>query len=164
MESLKNLIEKFRESLNFENDFLVKIEKSYLELDMLLPEENRARLKIKDFVRNMKSGESDIVKLNVGGNIFYTLESTLTKKIPKENSDEFYGTHLLEDMFEESEKSETKIQFIDRDPTYFNYILDHLRNPNEELILPDDEFILKKIQKEAKYFMLDSLVKRTGIR
>ena len=114
MESLKHIIGKFRESLNFENEVLLKIEKAYLELVILLPEEDRARVKIKDFVKNMKSGESDIVKLNVGGNIFYTLESTLTKKIPKENCDKFYGTHLLEDMFEESEKNKTKIQFIDR--------------------------------------------------
>ena len=74
-----------------------------------------------------------------------------------ENSDEFYGSHLLEKLLEESEKHGTHIQFIDRDPTYFNYILDHLRDPKEELILPEDEFILKKIQKEAKYFMVEHI-------
>ena len=157
MEGLKSLIEKYRVNLNLENEVLAKIEKAYLELSKLLPEEDRARVKIKDFVRNMKNGESDIVKLNVGGNIFYTLKSTLTKKIQKETCDEFYGTHLLEDMFEESERNRTQIKFIDRDPTYFNYILDYLRNSNEKLSLPDDEFILKKILREAKYFMLDGL-------
>ena len=89
MESLKNFIEKFLQSLNFENDVLVKIEKAYLELAILLPKEDRARVKIKDLVKikKTKSGESSIVKLNLGGNIFYNLESTLTKKIQKENCD-----------------------------------------------------------------------------
>ena len=70
MESLKSLIERFRQSLKLENDVLTQIEKVYLELAKLLPEEDRARVKIKEFVRNVKNGDSDIVKLNVGGNVF----------------------------------------------------------------------------------------------
>ena len=64
------------------------------------------------------------------------------------------------ELLDAAEKNKTQIQFIDRDPTYFNYILDHLRDPNEELTLPDDDFFLKKILKEAKYFLIDSLVNK----
>ena len=65
-------------------------------------------------------------------------------------------------MLEESERKKGQIPYIDRDPTYFNFILDYLRDPNDESIV--DEFILKKILVEAKYFKLDSLVKKTEKR
>ena len=128
---------------------------TYVELFKMLPEEKRMR--VKDLVKRMKSEETDIVKVNVGGTIFCTSRSTLTRKIKKENGDEFYGTHLLQGLFEELETNTSQIPFIDRDPAYFNYILDYLRDPNEELLLTDDEFILKKILREAKFFMLDGL-------
>ena len=38
-------------------------------------------------------------QFNVGGKIFSTFVSTLTKKIKKTNSDEFYDCHLLASNF-----------------------------------------------------------------
>lgn len=53
--------------------------------------------KIQEMVKKLNYGDSDIIKFNVGGKIFSTYISTLTKKIPKmENPDEFYEPHLLE--------------------------------------------------------------------
>ena len=161
MDGFKKLIEQFRESLKFENVVLTQIEKAYMELVKILPKEERMGVKIKDMVKSTQSDETDIVKVNVGGSILYTLRSTLTRKIKKENGDEYYGTHLLQGLFDESETNMSQIPFIDRDSTYFDIILDYLRDPNEELFLPEDEFILKKIQREAKYFRLDGLVKNT---
>ena len=160
MEGLKILIDQFQESLKFENEVLTQIKMAYMKLVEMLPEEDRMRVKIKNIVKNIKSDEAEIVKINVGGSIFYTLRSTLTGKIKKENGDEYYETHLLHGLCDESEENNGQIPFIDRDPTYFNYILDYLRDPNEELSLPEDEFILKKILREAKYFMLDALSKK----
>ena len=50
-------------------------------------------------MKRISTGESDIVKFNVGGKIFSTFVSTLTKKIKKTNSDEFYDCHLLASNF-----------------------------------------------------------------
>ena len=89
-----------------------------MELATLLPEEDRARVKIEEFVRNVKIGDSDIVKLNLGGNVFYTLKSTLTKKQKNEViHDWLNGTHLLMELFDAAEKNGTQIQFTERDPT-----------------------------------------------
>ena len=102
--------------------------------------------------------DPDILKLNVGGMIFYTLKSTLSKKIKKDNANEFHETHLLEEMYNDSLKENKEIKFIDRDPTYFNYILDYLRCPNKKLILPNKKMILKQLKNEAEYFKLNGLV------
>ena len=45
--------------------------------------------------------------------------------------------------------------FIDRDPTYFAYVLNHLRG---ECALPDDAHVLDAIRIEAEYYCLLSLV------
>jgi hypothetical protein len=50
-------------------------------------------------MKKLSTGESDIVKFNVGGKIFSTFVSTLTKKIKKNNSDEYCEPHLLSSNF-----------------------------------------------------------------
>lgn len=107
--------------------------------------------------------ESDIVRFNVGGQIFTTLKSTLTKKIKKPNSFDFYPTNLLGDMV--TGKTTVRLDdqnavFIDRDPKYFEHILNYIRslasNDCVNLVSCSDE---DKIQllKEADYFNLPGL-------
>jgi len=75
--------------------------------------------------------ENEIVKFNVGGTIFSTYRSTLTKRIKKFNSDEYYDPHLLNGLImglTEIKFDDNNAIFIDRSPDYFNYVLDYLRN------------------------------------
>lgn len=67
-----------------------------------------------------KENESKYVRLNVGGHFFVTSESTLTKK-----------ESMLSAMFSGSftpEKDKEGWVCIDRDGTFFNYILNYLRD------------------------------------
>ena len=93
---------------------------------------------------------SSTVKLNVGGQHFTTSVQTL-KKDP--NS-------MLAAMF--SGKFEMKPSevdgsfFIDRDGTYFRFILNYLRNG--ELILPEGATFLKELEAEAKFYQLQGIL------
>jgi hypothetical protein len=62
------------------------------------------------------------LKVNVGGTIFETTAETLQKDVGN------FRKHLLERLSEESQKNKNPFIFIDRDPTYFRYILNFLRD------------------------------------
>lgn len=109
--------------------------------------------------------ESEIVKFNVGGTIFSTYRSTLTKRIKKFNSEEYYDPHLLNGLImglTNVKLDDQNAIFIDRSPDYFNYILDYLRSVGatetvQKFSLPKDEDVLKEIANEAKYYKVTGL-------
>jgi len=85
------------------------------------------------------------VKLDVGGKLFSTTISSLTK----------YPDSMLGAMFSgryEIMKNDDDCVFIDRDPKYFRYVLDFLRN--DEIDFPTDVTEVKKINREMEYFGL----------
>ena len=80
------------------------------------------------------------VNLNVGSQLFSTSVQTLRKD----------PNSMLAAMFSrkfEMKPSEDRSFFIDRDKTYFRYILNYLRNG--ELILPKGATFLKELEAEA---------------
>lgn len=108
-----------------------------------------------------KLNSSEIIKLNIGGRIFCTFKSTLTKRIKRPNSDQFYDANLLEEIINatvECRFDENKAIFIDRNPLNFEYILDFLRmaNTNAQFDLPSRDILLG-LEKDCEYFKIDAL-------
>lgn len=91
------------------------------------------------------------IKLDVGGTIFSTSVSTLCKFENSMLAAMFSGRHQLV-------QSEDGSYFIDRDGTYFRYILNFLRGrisePND---LPSDRQILREIRQESDFYQLVEL-------
>lgn len=95
---------------------------------------------------------SEIIELNVGGQVYVTRYTTLTsvphsllwnmfsKKTPKELARDSKGRY-----------------FLDRDGFLFRYILDYLRDLN--LVLPDYFPEKSRLQREAEFFQLRDLSK-----
>lgn len=97
---------------------------------------------------------SDVVELNVGGQVYYTRVATLTS-IP--NS-------LLGKLFSNKKGSSNDLSrdlrgryFIDRDGFLFRYVLDYLRD--KQVVLPDHFPERGRLKREAEYFQLPDLVK-----
>ena len=86
---------------------------------------------------------NNVVTINVGGRLFTTRLSTLTKLV--------YFENLFGKNFKRVDKDYQGHIFIDRDPEYFNYILNYLRGDNLEL---DNEsgFRLERIRAEFDFF------------
>ena len=89
------------------------------------------------------------MKLNVGGQYFTTSLQTLTRDPNSMLGAIFSGRHKLE-------TTEDGSFFIDRDGTYFRFILNYLRNG--ELILPDGATFLKELEAEAKFYQLQGIL------
>ena len=92
---------------------------------------------------------SSTVKLNVGGQYFTTSIQTLRKD----------PNSMLAAMFSgkfNTKPSEDGSFFIDRDGTYFRFILNYLRN--DELILPEGATFLKELRKEAEFYQIQGIV------
>ncbi|UMM20498.1 hypothetical protein L5515_015752 [Caenorhabditis briggsae] len=89
-----------------------------------------------------------IIKLNVGGSLFQTSKSTLTK------FDGFFKTMLETEI--PVAKDESGAIFIDRDPKHFRVILNFMRDG--EVALPEAPEDVTEIQKEAEYYLLGGLV------
>ena len=92
---------------------------------------------------------SSIVKLNVGGIHFTTSLQTLTRDPNSMLAAMFSGRH-------EVETTEDGSFFIDRDGTYFRFILNYLRNG--ELILPEGATFLKELEAEARFYQVQGLL------
>ncbi|KAF1762206.1 hypothetical protein GCK72_010468 [Caenorhabditis remanei] len=91
---------------------------------------------------------SRIVKLDVGGKIFKTSISTLTKH-----------DSMLKTMFVTRipvKKDDEGCIFIDRDSQHFRLILNFLRDG--QMALPDSDREVKEVLAEARYFLLDPLI------
>lgn len=91
------------------------------------------------------------IKLNVGGQIFFTTLSTLTRT-PSFFQGMFSGSFTLE-------RDANDAYFIDRDPTYFRYVLNFLRDGSvdiSEMTLTDKKSLLS----EAKYYQVPALIQQ----
>ncbi|EYC08543.1 hypothetical protein Y032_0065g3606 [Ancylostoma ceylanicum] len=88
------------------------------------------------------SFSSDRIRLNVGGKIFETTLSTLTK---------IQGT-VLSTMVAERWRGEGEL-FIDRDPTHFSKILNYLRD-GDEFNIPLDRDACEELRREAQFYNL----------
>ena len=102
--------------------------------------------------KKMKEGHfGKTVRLNIGGQYFTTSVHTLTKD----------PGSMLNAMFSgrfETQPSEDGSFFIDRDGTYFRYILNYLRTG--KLLLPNDELvrIWDELLAEAEYYQIQGIV------
>ena len=95
-----------------------------------------------------------IVKLNVGGQYFTTSLQTLTKDPNSMLGAMFSGRH-------EVRTTEDGSFFIDRDGTYFRFILNYLRSG--ELILPEGATFLEELKAEAKFYQLQGVLDELGV-
>ncbi|KAF6731400.1 BTB/POZ domain-containing protein KCTD16 [Oryzias melastigma] len=97
---------------------------------------------------------TDVIELNVGGQVYYTRHATLTS-VP--NS-------LLGKLFSSKKGSLNDLSrdlrgryFIDRDGFLFRYVLDYLRD--KQVVLPDHFPERGRLKREAEHFQLPELVK-----
>ncbi|KAM4622157.1 BTB/POZ domain-containing protein KCTD16-like [Polymixia lowei] len=103
---------------------------------------------------SVQNPPSDVIELNVGGQVYYTRLATLTS-IP--NS-------LLGRLFSNKKGSSNDLSrdlrgryFIDRDGFLFRYVLDYLRD--KQVVLPDHFPERGRLKREAEYFQLPELAK-----
>ncbi|XP_054647527.1 BTB/POZ domain-containing protein KCTD16-like [Dunckerocampus dactyliophorus] len=103
---------------------------------------------------SVQSPASDVMELNVGGQVYYTRHSTLTA----------FPNSLLGKLFSNKKGSSNDLSrdfrgryFIDRDGFLFRYVLDYLRD--KQVVLPDHFPERGRLKREADYFQLPDLAK-----
>lgn len=102
-----------------------------------------------------KKPRTDWVTLNVGGRCFTTSKSTLTAKEPDSMLARMFAEDDLGYLFTPSNVDAKGAFLIDRSPTYFEPILNYLRNG--QLIY--DKFVNPEgILEEARFFGIESIV------
>lgn len=108
---------------------------------------------------------ASVIKLNVGGTYFTTSRTTLNKFSDCMLAIMFSGIsfhYTSKTLFLRSlgrhkiEKGDDGAYFIDRNPKYFEKILDYLRDG--EIFLPTTKRECYELAKEANYYGLPSLV------
>ncbi|XP_076021101.1 BTB/POZ domain-containing protein KCTD16-like [Genypterus blacodes] len=97
---------------------------------------------------------SDVLELNVGGQVYYTRHATLSS----------FPNSLLGKLFSTKKGSSNDLSrdfrgryFIDRDGFLFRYVLDYLRD--KQVVLPDHFPERGRLKREAEYFQLPELAK-----
>ena len=91
------------------------------------------------------------IKLDIGGHVYTTSMQTLARDPNSMIAAMFSGKH---ELHQETDGS----YFIDRDGTYFRYILNFLRDGYIDAgTLPNEAVALKELLREAKYYQLNEL-------
>ncbi|XP_056238163.1 BTB/POZ domain-containing protein KCTD16-like [Seriola aureovittata] len=103
---------------------------------------------------SVQNPPSDVIELNVGGQVYYTRHATLTS----------FPNSLLGKLFSNKKGSSNDLSrdlrgryFIDRDGFLFRYVLDYLRD--KQVVLPDHFPERGRLKREAEYFQLPELAK-----
>lgn len=138
--------------------YLQKTKERLININITL-NQNKEKIKIRtgiekemtqtynDYILN-KSNK--IIKFNVGGTIFSTFQKTILSSNGKDS--------LLEGVLLDKEIDKSRELFFDRNPFYFNYILNYLRNGELNIKLLSNHqwgYLLN----EAKYFQIHGLIK-----
>lgn len=166
-QELKELLHKLNEKFEAVGDLEIL-------MDQVVSRLNTEQKELEELDRMMKVYEvsrdkSSIVKFNVGGQVFATSESTINKRVPrldakKGTGQDFHLPNLLQALIsgigDVGKDKQTGCIFIDRNPTYFNYLLDYLRSidTTEPFELPDTDQGRRNLFKEAVYFKFYGLV------
>jgi len=88
--------------------------------------------------------QTTIVTLNVGGCCYQTSKETM----------EMHDNYFRALIKSYEDWSEEQIIFIDRDPSYFKYILNWLRGVK---ILPEDCISLQELMYEADFYCMEDM-------
>ena len=99
-----------------------------------------------DFVNR----EHKIIYFNVGGQVFATSRETIA-------NDEFCMLNIMlkHESSMASSRDSNGALFIDRDPSYFSYVLNFLRNGIVDL--PPERYKLNALLREAEFFQINGL-------
>ena len=160
-----DLLEKFNLRVIEFNEKHCEIKEICEALNKFFSEEYDSNDKLKEIMnKSYRFNDSDIVKLNIGGRVYSTYRSTLSRRIKNPNSDdEYYGPNLLEGLASglfNVKHDENNAIFIDRNHQYFDYIIDYLRTADTdyEFKLPSNKEIIQCIEKEAEYYKIEPLI------
>ena len=115
----------------------------------------REELEVYDSMSKKMEGMqlSTKVNLNVGGQHFTTTVQTLTKDPDSMLGAMFSGRFPMK-------PSDDGAFFIDRDGTYFRYILNYLRDG--KLSLPEGATVIEEIEAEAEFYQIQGILEELG--
>jgi hypothetical protein len=166
LENIKKTLEKKLQDTKSKENFLddkikeVTKQEEKLKQDRTQLEKERKDFefreqKFKDEIAHMEEVnkiQESKVKLDIGGQIHTTSLQTLRRDPDSMLAAMFSGRH---ELHQEADGS----YFVDRDGTYFRYVLNFLRDGTIETgTLPSKVYALREILREAKYFQLSGLV------
>ncbi|RUS21645.1 hypothetical protein BC937DRAFT_91991 [Endogone sp. FLAS-F59071] len=116
-------------------------------------EEDRRKFELEtNLMKDVTKFQKEKVKLNVGGYLFETSITTLTRDRQSMLAAMFSGRHAL---IAEADGS----YFIDRDGTHFRLILNYLRDLRIPSSVTDDQKICDELIQEARFYQIDGLLK-----
>ncbi|CAK9299925.1 unnamed protein product [Gordionus sp. m RMFG-2023] len=107
-------------------------------------------------IGNNITTSSQWVRLNVGGTLFITTKTTLSKHM-----DSFLYRLIKEDPNLSTDKDEMGSYLIDRDPTYFAPILNYLRHGK---MIIDKNLSEEGVLEESEFYNITELVKLIKLR
>ncbi|CAF0762888.1 unnamed protein product [Brachionus calyciflorus] len=157
-ETIEELLISFEQKLSIINDDFDILKKTAKNLTEKIKDGKKNNENMIEQFKKYEVVESDIIKLNVGGNLFSSLKSTLIKQIKNKNG-ELYPPNMFEALlkgFVKPKYYEKKTIFIDRNPKHFGYILDYLRMANTECEFElSPEVDQDELKKEAKFYNIE---------
>ena len=160
---LITLEDKVKKSQELNNEVCLLLK----NLTNALSEEKQKFSKKEAIIKSFAVLDSDIINFNVGGKYFSIFKSDVLKKIRiskigSKSENQFYEPSLLQTLITGAsivKYDENSAIFINRDPKYFNYILNYLRtaNTNETFTKPSSLHDLKSLLKESEFYHTDGL-------
>jgi hypothetical protein len=116
-------------------------------------QERKKFLDMQEKINKFLLHNDEIIRLDIGGKIFATTAEVLKRETPT-----FFSA-----MFSEywHKKPSDGVYFIDRDPTYFGYIMSYFRNPEmENPFMGLNLMQLQLLEIEVEFYQITSLMEK----
>ena len=131
---MEKILEEYEKKIERANQSNIELENTLKYLKQYLIQLKNDYNQLKSKLTLYTVPKSEVISINVGGKIFSTFKSTLNLKIKKpQTNNEYYDPHLLQILISGLcfvKLDDKNAIFIDRDPYYFDYILNYLRSIN----------------------------------
>jgi hypothetical protein len=162
--TIETEVDNFALKIDVMQQDMLELKRISQELIVKLNKEKKFNEETMAAFRKYPPIDSEIIKFNVGGTRFSTFKSTLLKKRKRKDAtadEQYYKPTLFEGMLNgnvQVKYDEEKAIFIDRNPRYFQVILDYLRTVNtpdesNKFELPPDAD-LKEFKKDTIFYHL----------
>eukprot|EP01080_Neovahlkampfia_damariscottae_P008902 gene8902-850_t len=127
------------------------LEKIKIEYAEILKKKEELNEIISEAKKEKKKNIHNKIKLNIGGRVFTTSLETLT------HEKETYFSGMFSEQFDLGPDKDGEY-FIDRNPMYFDIILDYLRAPEKEIYFGGlSEQQIKEFKTEVDFYCINSL-------
>jgi hypothetical protein len=156
-EELHSFIHDWQENMKVFSERATKLEQSLQEQAEEMENAKVRYVELQTKMNQARKNLKDKIRLNIGGTVFVTSLDTMTLE-----KNTFFSAMFSEEFHQQPDDDGE--YYVDRDPTYFRIILNHLRGVDIKKALSGlNQWEKSLVQQEVEFYQIESMKLLVGL-